>query len=103
MSRHFYKTTHEARPIEVLIGWDRPLQGFFMVIQWLDVADEDDDESEIVYSNLNDASLQPAWPSTLTPFIRQLETLNIAVPQKMLQSVLTDGESNVGNNDVHYS
>jgi hypothetical protein len=34
MSQHLYRTTREGQPISVLLGWDRPIGHYFMVIEW---------------------------------------------------------------------
>jgi hypothetical protein len=99
MSQHIYKTTHQDRPIEVLIGWDRPLQGFFMMIDWLD---EENDSDEYLYSNLDDLNLQNSHPKELSYFLERLSVLGVVVPQKMLQEVLKDQRENAGNRTERY-
>lgn len=90
MSQHEYISTYQGRPVRVLMGWDRPLQGFFMVI------DETQNLSdEYVYSNLEE---EVPHPKSLEPFIQKLQELGIPVPEKMLQAVEEDGEKNEGNN-----
>ncbi|HRG61627.1 MAG TPA: hypothetical protein PLP75_01270 [Burkholderiales bacterium] len=32
MSQYHYMLVHEGKNTEVFMGWDRPLQGFFLVI-----------------------------------------------------------------------
>lgn len=54
MSRHIVRTTHQHRPIEVVAGWDRPLQEFFLTIQFLDTSPTE--ELEFLYSNLDEPS-----------------------------------------------
>jgi hypothetical protein len=99
MSQHIYKTEYQGRPIEVQIGWDRPLQGFYMVIDWLDA---DDNEDEYLYSNLDDLTLPSTHPNELSCFLAQLSRLGIVVPQKMLQAVISDQQENAGNKIVYY-
>ena len=101
MSQHIFTTAHKGRPIEIMIGWDRPLQGYFMVIEYTDGADDDD--NPYLYSNLNDADLPSSHPKELSEFLARLKSLALAVPQKMLQEVLEDGRANVGNKQVHYN
>lgn len=47
MSQHHFYTTHEGVGAHVYMGWDKPLQGFFLVIE------KDNDEDEPFWSNLN--------------------------------------------------
>lgn len=100
MSQHIFHTTHEGRPVSVLMGWDRPLQGFFMVIQ-----DESKKEEFCVYNNLDDPGLlaNNGLPPTLEPFVAKLEALGIVIPMAMLEGVELDGILNAGNRYVEYS
>ena len=97
MSQHRFQTEdREGRPIEVLMGWDRPLQGFFLVIQR--------PNDDIVYSNLVDGALD-RWnglPPTLDHFVDELRRRQIQVPQRMLNEIRLDGERNAGNREVLY-
>ncbi|MBK6616507.1 hypothetical protein [Ottowia sp.] len=98
-----------GRVVSVLMGFDRPLQGFFLVIED-DApppavrAGQEEDEDEYVYSNLNDEALE-RWmglPPTMDHFVAKLSELGIAVPQLMIDEVLKDKEGNVGNRHVSY-
>lgn len=99
MSQHYFNTQHQGRPIRVLLGWDRPLQGFFMVIERMDAKD---DESDYLYSNLTDEDLPVSQPQEIAPYLQRLEEFGIVIPQKMLPEVLSDREQNVGNKVVHH-
>ena len=44
MSRISFTSRYDGLRVEVVAGWDRSLQCFFMTIFNLDVTDEDDDE-----------------------------------------------------------
>jgi len=57
MSQHFFKCLHQGKPVCVLMGWDRPLSGFFLVVE-ADIPTLDDD---YVYSNLNDPALTECY------------------------------------------
>lgn len=100
MSQHIYKTVHSGRPVQVLMGWDRPLQGFFLVIEYLDKALY---ENNYLYSNIDDMSLDCALPKALRPFLDRLATFGISVPQPMLQQVLADQAANAGNKLVNHN
>jgi hypothetical protein len=79
------------------MGWDRPLQGYFMVIE-----SEADDEP--VYSNLYDRALVQCGglPRTLDHFLHRMDELGVAVPGRMLQQVRLDAAANAGNRLVAY-
>lgn len=93
MSQHYYVTTHQGRPVRVLMGWDRPLQGYFMVIANMDATA---DEPEFLYSNLDDTDLPKAQPDSLDPFLERLRTFGIELPHSMISIAFLDGEFNTG-------
>lgn len=97
MSQHFLMSTHEGAPIRIIMGWDRPLQGYFMVIEYLDR------DEEYLYSNLDDVSL--GWGSispSIDYFVQKLAALGLAVPAEMIADIVQDGVMNVGNRCVYY-
>ncbi|OZC34936.1 hypothetical protein B9Q17_00095 [Marinobacter vinifirmus] len=95
MSRHFFKTLYQGKPATVLLGYDQPLNGFFMVIE------EDGQESdEYIYSNLFD---EVSHPSTLEPYRKRLNELGIFVPIEMIMEVEADGAARMGNKNVYHS
>jgi hypothetical protein len=90
--------SHGGRSVKVLMGWDRPLQGFFLVVQ------DADDPSEYLYSNLNDPALR-RWlglPPTIDHFLNELKMLGVTVPVAMVDQVRADAWGNVGNRHVVY-
>ncbi len=91
MSQHRFNTEYQQRPISVLAGWDRPLQGCFMVIEYLDSA-----AGEMLYSNLDDVDSHPA---TFDQFLGVLAANGIRLPVDMLNAIQTDIEVDRGN---HY-
>jgi hypothetical protein len=91
---------HDGRPIQVLMGWDRPLRGFFLVVERLDALSEN--ESQYLYSNLDDMTLDCALPKELNHFLIRLASLRIVLPQNMLQAVLADQRENAGNKVVDH-
>lgn len=81
------------------MGWDRSLQHFFMVIE--DKSPEAGllgGESPL-YSNLEDVD---PFPDSLDRYLELLKELEIAVPDKMIGSVLDDGKNNVGNGVMYW-
>ncbi len=99
MSQHFFKTTHKGEVITVMMGWDKPLQGFFMVIE-----DKTSGDDGFIYSNLEDPELAQSggFAQSIEPFVNKLGELGIEVPIEMLECVEMDGIFNVGNKVVHY-
>lgn len=95
MSQHFYTSHYQGRTVTVLMGWDRPLQGYFMVVTF----NRDDDP---VYSNLDDPDLIPwmGFPPTLEPFVRKVDALGLQIPHEIFEQVELDGVFNVGNRHV---
>ncbi len=96
MSRHRFKTTLQGRPISVDMGWDRPLQGFFMLVQREDASIE---EESFLYDNL---SQEVSHFATIDPYLDVLTSLNITIPNEMVEEIWRDGEENVGNKCVEH-
>lgn len=91
MTQHtFVSTTKDGREVEVMAGWDRPLQGFFMVIE---DTNEDSDEGYI-FSNF---SVTPCHPKTFDVFETVLREQGIAFPNGLLDELNVDKELNLGN------
>lgn len=98
MSQHLCHSKYKGRPVAVLMGWDRPLQGFFLTVQ------EADGKQEYVYCNLDDDSLEEfgGLPPSIEHFTAVLLQLGIDVPAAMVAAVLDDGANNMGNRLVMY-
>ena len=106
MSLHKFTTQLGNIKIVVTMGWDRPLQGFFMTIiqTYLEPAQageeiEDDDES-FLFNNLEQ---QVSHPKGIEAYQFELEHRGIEVPEKMINEVLADGMHNVGNKIVEHT
>ncbi|MGT2460198.1 hypothetical protein ACU4GI_46800 (plasmid) [Cupriavidus basilensis] len=122
MSQHHFETVRGAIPIDVVLGWDRPLHHFFLWVERLrspsavaqadepamadaesradDLADECEDTSEeFIYHNLDDSASVRA---DLAYFRRKLDALGIKVPETMFDQVLHDKALNIGNRYVVY-
>lgn len=92
MSRHVLNTTLNTRPVEVSAGWDRPLQGFFLTVLYLDTPDDID--YEFAYCNLDTPD---PWPFTFDPFEAVLRDMGIELPPAMIEDIRADGRANMGN------
>lgn len=99
MSQHIYSTVCLDRPVSVLVGWDRPLQGFFMVVEF-----EDSQDDEYAYCNLEDLDLLEfsGLPPTFDFFAEKLQLLGIKLPELIVQELEMDRRSNAGNRRVVY-
>lgn len=100
MSQHVIKTTSVAgKNVSVLMGWDRPLQNLFMVVEDLDAAP--DSEDVYVYSNLEDPGAFGC--RDIEYFEDKLQALGIEVPEEMIFEVVADQMNNVGNRYVDHT
>lgn len=82
MSQKLYNSTLAGKPVEVLMGWDEQMQGFFMVVQ------SDEDEELPTYSNLDDEELiEPRVTQNLLHFRNRLVELGVVVSEEFLASV----------------
>ncbi len=93
MSQYHYFIKHNNEITHVQMGWDRPLQGFFLVIE------KESDLDEPFWSNLNQ---KVSHPKILDPFIKVLKELKIEVPSQMLDELLLDKVNNMGNKVIVY-
>ncbi len=107
MSQHFFSTMHEGNPVTVLLGWDRPLGHYFMVIERdqpapaneAGISEESDYEEEYLYSNLNEKN---PFNKSMDYFKSKLEQFGIQVPAQMFVQIELDQLYNVGNRRVFY-
>lgn len=109
MSQHtFNTTTSSGSRVQVLMGWDRPLQQFFLVVEELDAPENYDlgDGQETgdvpyLYSNLSD--VDSMGMQDLDYFCEKLRGLGIAIPVLMVKEIEADQLNNVGNRYVTYN
>ena len=97
MSQHYFNTAVAGEPVTVTMGWDRPLQGYFMMI-------ESAGREQYLYNNLEDLALIPegGFADSLDYFIEKMKELGVTVPDRMLNEIRVDGGLNVGNRHVAY-
>lgn len=102
MSRHYFDTSHKGFPVTVVLGWDRPLDYFFLTIQkpaeLTDDAMQVEDE-DFLYSNLHE--IDP-FGHDLDYYREVLRHFQIVVPESMFIQVQQDLEANAGNRLVKY-
>lgn len=94
MSQHYFQTEHAGDRITVLLGWDRPLRHFFMVVERTDPKPGQDD---YLYVNLDGPN---AFELDLDYFKTKLDELGIVVPVSMFEQVQLDERLQLGNRVV---
>lgn len=103
MSQHYFETVYKGFPITVILGWDRPMQHFFMVIKKPAELIGDPKyfhDDEVLYSNLYDAN---AYGHDLEYFGEVLRYFQIVAPASMFVQVLRDFLRNAGNRFVKHA
>ena len=100
MSQHYIRFHHAPSNCEVCVqlGWDKPLQGFYMVALKLDMPELDDNDEGIVYSNLLDVG----HPDTLQPFRDVSDRLAFPIPEVMWRNAYQDSQLSVVNKKFFY-
>ena len=100
MSQHRLTTSAiGASNVEVLIGWDRPMSGFFAVVS---TPETDDDEGRTLYCNLDERLTHDVHPKDFDFFILRLAALGIVLRDDIVAAVRRDGFENVGNKYVDH-
>jgi len=102
MSQHYFSTVYDGKPVTVILGWDRPLQGYFLVIE--DDSKADSVEEVFIYSNLLDENLTGSKLTKNLDYFTNciLKGLDIFVPVAIFQNVIADSASNIGNKVCRY-
>lgn len=93
MSQHYFPAkSKDGRSFEVLTGWDRPLHGFFLVIE--EVGSEDDDH---IFSNLNAPPGVEMHPKTYDRFKEFMDSVGVELPPGLMDALQEDKRTNAGN------
>lgn len=102
MSRHYFDTSHKGFPITVVLGWDRPMNYFFLTIkkppELIDSTMMAEDE-DFLYSNLHESD---PFDHDLDYYRGVLRHFHILVPESMFIEVQRDCERNTGNRIVKH-
>lgn len=91
--RHTHKTIYNGRPVLVAMGFDIPLQGYFMTVEPVDENNPDTNkETGMIYSNLDEPELNDnmGFASDIKLYQRRLREMNIEVPDYFFAAVLAD-------------
>ena len=97
MSRHYFDTVHKGFPITVILGWDRPMDYFFLVIEKPAELIDDTmkvESDDFLYSNLHE--IDP-FSLGLDYYRKVLRYFHILVPESMFIQVQRDYERYTGN------
>lgn len=97
MSRHYFDTFHKGYPITVLLGWDRPMDYFFLVVEKPTELIDDTmkvESDDFLYSNLHESD---PFNHGLDYYREVLRHFQIGVPESMFIQVQRDRESYTGN------
>lgn len=97
MSRHHLHTIRGASPLLVVMGYDRPLNEFFLQL-WEDGREADADAP--AYSSLDEPAAD--WRDIAT-VVRRLAELDVPVPHSMIDAVVADGVQRAGNRIVEHA
>lgn len=97
MSRHHLRTVRAGSPLLVVIGYDRPLNEFFLQL-WDDGPSADADEP--AYSSLDEPAAD--WRDIAT-VVRRLEELDVPLPRSMVDAVIADSVNRAGNRIVEHA
>lgn len=94
MSRHYFDTEYKTLPVQVILGYDRPLDEFFMQVKHLDMKNVEDEDLPFVYATIDDPEHDPL---DLDYCRRKLVELGITIPETMYAAVQDDGRKRMGN------
>lgn len=85
MSRHCFDTSHKGFPIIVVLGWDRPMQYFFLTIEkpaeLIDDAMQVEDD-RFLYSNMHETD---PFGHDLDYYREVLRHFQIIVPESLFR------------------
>ncbi len=93
MSQHYFRPVPNT---VILMGWDRPLQGYFCVIECGD---------ELLYSNLEDPILDErgGMSGSLDYLLDCVVARGLNVPQEMIAEIKADAAHNIGNREMRWN
>jgi len=91
VSKHLFYTIYRKHPAYVLLGWDKSLQGYFMVVDYLNHP-----RSSPLF---NHADLTEPYPNSIDYFLRVLEKeLAFPVPDEMIIEIIQDAKAKEDTN-----
>ncbi len=110
MSQHLVYVSRNNQPCEILIGWDKPLQLFFLDVKVLTprkTCVEDPFNYVYLYSSLEDPNSNSPFNNpgmdaaqALEYYTDRLKQLDITLPDYILNQLLEDKKNNAGNSTM---
>lgn len=97
MSRHHLRTVRGTSSVLVVMGYDRPLNEFFLQL-WDDAPGPEPEEP--AYSSMDEPATD--WRD-ITTVVRRLEELDVPVPRSMIDAVVADSVHRAGNRIVEHA
>jgi len=95
MSQHILTTTLNGSPVQLVIGWDRPLKQYFYNL--FNTAPGANDALIASSRELDQDELYD-----LDPILEDLKRFDIEIPEKLIDEVQADEVNREGNRVVHY-
>ncbi len=97
MSQHSYPArTSDGQAVNVLMGWDRPCQCYFLIVQ---LQEWQEGQPSCLYSYLEEKA---AFDLSLDYYVERLDRFGITAPVEVLEQVWLDAILNTGNRVVAY-
>lgn len=92
--RHTQQVMYNGRSVELAMGYDTAVGGYFMTVAPLDHDSDNPDadpETGMIYSNLDEKSIPfPGMTPDITLYKQRLREMNIDVPVEFFGKVLAD-------------
>ena len=97
MSQHVYPSAYKGQPVNIVVGFDRPLRGFFLNVELTEA-------EGFVYTSCSDPQLiySRGFTDSMTPFCEKLDELGLSLPLAIIEQVELDAATNAGNRYVVY-
>ncbi len=109
MSQHLLNTVCQGRPVRVMLGWDRRLEYFFLLVEvldenWVEAVESsiESDPNGYLYCNLDDEPMPTAVDESLAYCQQRLLELEIPVLATMFTNVESDRRNKAGIRRVIY-
>lgn len=87
--RHTCEGTYKGLPVTVAAGYDVPLQGWFMTVEPVGDHPDADEETGMIYSNLDDEKLaaRHGFADDLNYFKNLVKTMGIEIESEFFAKV----------------
>lgn len=104
MTQRLIFTHHQNKPVTIVMGWDRPMQSYFLMIEL------DSEESSFLYSNITDSQLAKKNNGNYFAPVRSLEyfqsilsdQFGLVIPEEFFKLVRDDKANDIGNGFTTY-